>query len=28
MGFLAGLLTAALYNLAARFVGGLVLELE
>lgn len=27
MGFLAGLLTAALYNLAARFVGGLELEL-
>lgn len=28
MGFLGGLLIAALYNLAARFVGGLVLELE
>lgn len=28
MGFLAGLLMAALYNLAARFVGGLELELE
>ncbi|HSL84069.1 MAG TPA: hypothetical protein VLF66_14955, partial [Thermoanaerobaculia bacterium] len=27
MGFLAGLLTAALYNLAARVVGGLELEL-
>ena len=28
MGFLGGLLMAALYNLAARFVGGLELELE
>jgi len=28
MGFLAGLLTAALYNLAARAVGGLELEVE
>lgn len=28
MGFLAGLLTAAIYNLVARLVGGLELELE
>ena len=28
MGFLAGLLVSALYNLAARVVGGLELELE
>lgn len=28
MGFLGGLLTSALYNLAARVVGGLELEVE
>ena len=28
IGFLGGLLTGALYNLAARFVGGIELEVE
>ena len=28
MGFVAGLLTSALYNLVARFAGGLELQLE
>jgi hypothetical protein len=28
MGFIGGILTAALYNLSARFVGGIELDLE